>query len=160
MNLIEKIDRAFSGCPHPRLMLITEQMASHEVGDVSAMLKRSWNEINGEELERHFEFMNWLSPEAFCYFLPAVLKVSVKENNPDLMAVHALINFLDCSDDPNLWSEFFVKRFSLLSQAECGVLQEWILWLSSLDNTTVNQHALGRALSVLEVIKQKARAGV
>jgi len=158
MKLIEKIHHTFAEQTRPKLMLIPEQMAAHEVDDVAQMLNRSWREINGHDLEKHFEFINWLMPEAFCYFIPAILAVSVAENSPDLIVVHSLINLLDRSDDPANWDNFFIKRFRLLNRAECVVIQEWIVWLSSCENISISQHALGRALDVLEVLKTQSNS--
>ncbi|WP_353314459.1 DUF6714 family protein [Candidatus Albibeggiatoa sp. nov. NOAA] len=38
-----------------------------------------WQELTADTLEINFGVVSWLSPEAFCYYLPSFLSVGIKK---------------------------------------------------------------------------------
>lgn len=157
MSVIDQIHEAFGARQMPRVMLVSKQLALHEYEDVNVFLGRNWTDITSNDLEKHFEFIHWLSPEGFCYYLPAILCTGIAEDDPELIVNHSLVKALNRSNDPSTWDKFFIDRWSLLNSTECAAVQAWVLWLSESADAVFGESALGRAFDVLEVLKDSAK---
>ena len=158
-NLLCNIELAFKNRTKPKLFLLDNQIAEHEYQDIKDLINKHWSEIDCLWLEKHFEFINWLTPEAFCYYLPGILSASIKQREPELIVNHSIIQLLDRTLDINSWDEFFEKRFSMLNIEENKVVQEWLLWLSSFNEISISDSSLSRAFDTLDLlINQKAGA--
>jgi len=113
-----------------------------------------WSELTCTQLEAHYEGIYWLSPEAFCYFLPRIISAGIRENKPDLMIYNSIIEMLDRSPDPSSWDRFFIDRWTMLSSIECEAVQEWVLWLADNVSNTYYENSFNRAFESLELLKQ------
>jgi len=144
---------AFGERRRPISIIESKQLSDHEIAEFSAFGSLSWNEVNGDLWHQHFDIVSFLSPEAFCYFLPGVLKASFEENEPNLIVVSSIINMLDRSAQPEWWDEFFLARWSLLTIPEGEVIQAWLFWLSTLKNRSYSDESLERASMTLSLLK-------
>lgn len=159
MNLVSAIQQAFQWRVSPVLLSDSKELTKQELADLSYISKFSWNEITGDQWEKYFDVTNLLSPEAFCYFLPGLMKASLEENQPNLISVVNIITMLDRSPKPDWWDDFFVARWPLFTLSEYKVIQDWIFWLASSENSSHSDDSLERALETLDLlIKQKTQA--
>lgn len=155
VNTLNIIQSAFKNRSKPRLFVLSKQIAEHEYADIMELSDRHWSTINCSWLEKHFEFIYWLKPESFCYYLPGIFCASIKENMPELIVNHSIIEILDRSSDPSFWDDFFNDRFSRLDIEECKALQEWILWLSSFNKISISDSSLSRAFDTVDLLMEK-----
>ncbi len=153
MTLLNKIERSFKKRKKPLEFIGSDELSKDEYNDLNEFIKIHPNDMTADDLEEHYEIIFWLSSEAFIYYLPFILCTGVKVEEPNLLINHSIIGMLDRSSDPSLWDDFFIKRWALLSNEEYDAVQEWILWLSSFDNTSYSESSLSRSFDILEVLK-------
>jgi len=153
MNLICAIKNAFSWRARPQILVGSSKLTSSELETVEIFNRLNWDQVNGDLLEKHFDVMTLISPEAFCYFLPGILKASVEEEEPDLILATNIVSMLDRTPNPDWWDEFFLARWPKLRIAECVVLQEWLFWLAEINVRSVSDDSLERALQTVELLK-------
>lgn len=158
MNLLTKIHTAFSWRSRPQVLAVSNALSSSELATLDVFSCQSWRDINGDLWEKYFDVMTLLSPEAFCYFLPGILKASVEEEEPNLIVAVSIVEMLDRSPDPAWWDEFFLARWPNLSRSECLVLQEWLYWLAKFKRRSVSDDSLERAVQTVELLKEREDA--
>lgn len=128
----------------------------------------------GDSLEidaRYFENLNWeqvttadwqgysdafcgMTAEAFCYFLPSILSLSLNGLSDAPMVADYLADLLDTSGDPDLWDGFFLERFQLLVPDELIVLENWVrLQIIKAGDDQYDLSRLERALSTVETLR-------
>jgi hypothetical protein len=158
MSVLNKFQLAFRDRTRPGILTMSDQLDAAEYADVMALSGKHWSEIDCTFLEKHFEVINWLSPKAFCYYLPGICCAGVKQNRPDLPIYSSIIGMLDRSPDPQNWDTFFVERWPLLNKVECEAMQEWVLWLSSEGGQYFYDNTVSRAFDTLEFVKNGVTA--
>jgi len=142
----------------PKLFLLPEYIVKHEYEDLIAFLGKDWSSMTGDQLEKYFEAIFWFTPEAFCYYLPGIFSAGINDDIPELIVNHSVVEMLDRSQDYEMWDEFFLERWPLLSTQECEAAQEWILWLSSCGETSFSDNSLSRSFDTLELLKTRQAA--
>jgi hypothetical protein len=155
VNILRLIEEAFSHRRMPELFLVSEQLAPHEWGDVMSFWGKPWSCVTGLQLEEHFDAIFWFTPDAFRYYLPGILTAGIQENKPWLIVNHSLVNMLDRSPDLVSWDDYSIARWSQLTTRECEATQEWILWLSSFEDTSYSASSLARAFDTLDLLRQR-----
>ena len=158
MNLIDTIESAFKNRKAPTILTNSKQLDDAEFQELMAFSHKEWDEINCSLLEENFEVINWFSPQAFCFFLPAICLAAIKEKMPDLLISDSIIQMLDRSPTPSYWDTFFVERWALLTPEECEAIQEWLLWLSSCEEVIYDELTISRAFDTLDFLKQGVTA--
>lgn len=73
------LSNAFPLEPIPKSSELTESFGPDVEDDLSVLRGRSWDAIAPQDLRFHFEVVCWLSPKAFRYYLPSIIKCSLEE---------------------------------------------------------------------------------
>jgi hypothetical protein len=131
MKIADKIGRAFAGRQMP-LNLVKAANLAHPDCDVEDALwfsGRDWHELKWQDWQEHSSAIYFFVPDAFAYYLPSVMVLSIQNPLEELMVADSLISDLDCSPDPEGWTDTLVTRFLLLNRAELDVMREWLLQL-------------------------------
>lgn len=153
MTIIKYIQNAFAERSSYKVISLSEQLSAEEKQEVNFFENQNRYNLTGDILEEHFEAISWFSPEAFCFFLPGILTTGIREHT-DLLMYDSIIFTLDRSPNIDFWDEFFIKRWTLLTNNECDAVQRWLLWL--LDNSTAyDAITLDRAFETLELLKSQ-----
>jgi hypothetical protein len=84
-----------------------------------------WSQVVAEDWRHWSDAISGFTPDAFLYFLPSLLIVSLDKSNLPLVAADVLISLLATSADPEIWHEHFSKRFQKLSLLELKALKDW-----------------------------------
>ncbi|MFC5474673.1 hypothetical protein [Paraherbaspirillum soli] len=155
MDLLPAIEDAFAWRVRPDVLTDSKQLSDAELDDVLAISRLDWREVTSEKWEQYFDVICWLSPLAFCFYLPGIFKATIDDNEPNLIVVGSIVSMLDRSPKPEWWDDFFLPRWTLLTEPECRVTQEWILWLSNFGNAALSDDALERSLQTLELLISK-----
>jgi hypothetical protein len=96
---------------------------------------KDWESVSAQDWRRCSDAFFGFSPDAFVYFLPSILSLSLERSNRPLIAADALVTALDTSADPSIWPEWFAQRFVLLTANELAVLKDWsVHYLAGADN--------------------------
>lgn len=156
-ELIFKIVEAFRSRKKPTILVGSNELTCDEIEGVHAVGAYSWEETTGDLWEMHSDVLSWFSPSAFCYYVPGVMVSSIRDNEPNLIVVSNLVAMLDRSPNPNWWDEFFVERWPLLTTKECSVLREWLIWLSSVGASSLDENGLDRALETVELLISRSK---
>jgi hypothetical protein len=129
MDLSEKIDRAFAGRAKPAHVRLGDEVVQLDLDleDALWFSGRDWHELTWQNWQEHSCAIYFFDPEAFAYYLPSLLLLSVENPNESLMAADALLNELDRSPDIEGWTDGFTSRFLGLNPTELNVLKEWLL---------------------------------
>ncbi|MCP4474735.1 MAG: hypothetical protein GY821_09265 [Gammaproteobacteria bacterium] len=148
-----KIKEAFNDRKIPENCLSTEKLSDDEESEAFEFLKSGLDDITCDMLESCHDVIYWLSPRAFCYFLPGIITASIRENRPELIVVDSIVQMLDRSPEPAYWDDFFRERWLLLSETECEAIQSWLSWLSGFENLFFDPNSLSRAINTLNFVK-------
>lgn len=150
MNLLNDLMSAFSHRVRP--VTLCERERLEEIKTVEIFVQALLEKLDVALIQEHYDAIFWLTPEAFCYFLPRLIELTIKENVTELLAVDAIISMLDRSPRKEYWDDFFLSRWALLTPTECESLQKWILWLL-VDGNCEGREKLDRAFDTLELLK-------
>lgn len=156
--MLELIRKAFANRQMPGLLISSEQLSENERKEVLFFQGKHWSDVTCDQLEASHDVVFWFSSEAFCYYLPGILSAGIKEKKPDLLVYYSIIEMLDRSPNPRYWDSFFLERWPRLTAKECEVVQEWVLWLASINDSTYHDKTYSRALETLDFLKQGVTA--
>lgn len=129
MKLTEKIERAFAARPKPAQVRLADDVLQLD-SDVEESLwfsGRDWHGLTWKDWQDHSSAIFFFDPEAFAYYLPSMLLLSVENPGESLTVADSLISQLDRSPDVEGWTEGFAGHFLELNPAELDVLKEWLL---------------------------------
>lgn len=173
MKLAEKIERVFSSRRKPVQVRIADEVLRHDptmeflrhdpdVKDALWFSGRERHELTLQHWREHSSAIYFFDPEAFAYYLPSVLLLSAQNLDEWLEAADSLINALDCSPDPQWWTEGLVRRFQELNPAELDVLKEWLLHICESDTykrwgiaASGPGDTFGRAFDTVELLQKE-----
>jgi len=159
MSLASKISEAFSSRTRPEAVIESHAPGTDEYSDAQAFAGREWRELSEDDWREHSAAIFGLSPEAFRYYLPSILHLSVSSNHVDMLGIDALIGMLDRSNTPSSWDQFFRERWTGFTPAEYQVLQEWLIWLSSEPGMKFASQRLGRASDTVSILANAGDPG-
>jgi hypothetical protein len=131
MDLTANIETAFAHRQIPSEVVETEGLLQID-SDVEEALwfeGRDWRTITCDDWRKHSCAVFFFSPEAFAYYLPSLLTVTVQDPKgyPDL-AVGSLIGLLDHTPAIEFLDDYLIQRFSGLNDAEFKAIKEWLLF--------------------------------
>lgn len=160
MNFLDDLEIVFSGRVFPEVVCSVAGVSKDELEEVESFCSSACDGLSVDLLEFYFDVVCLLSPDAFIYFLPKIIRCSVDEGCPGLLVNQSFVRMLDRSPDPEMWDDFFISRWAVLSKDECGVIEEWLLWLAASDPELYSDASIDRALGTISLIKTKpGRAG-
>lgn len=82
----------------------------------------NWTEVSEDDWANYSDAFYGFSPEAFLYFLPSLLVLTLDQRG---LAADALVSSLDTSGNPDLWTDWFSERFGRLISSEISALTAW-----------------------------------
>jgi hypothetical protein len=153
MNLIDFIEKSFTNRNQPDFVVNDPHPNTNEYIEAMHFQGKPWKSTDLEDWEKYSDAIYGFSPEAFCYYLPGIFCVGIKEECPNLLVNYSLLGMLDRSPDPTCWDNFFVERWVMLTEKECEAAQQWILWLSCFEPPSDTRCT--KAYETLELLKQR-----
>jgi hypothetical protein len=159
LNILNAIQRAFAGRSRPATLTDSHELTLMELAELESFSRLNWDQVTCADWEKYFDVVNWFSPDAFCYYLPGICGATIAENEPNLIVVSSILSMLDRSPKPEWWDDYFIARWTHLTEQECRAIQEWILWLSAFDAFSYSDDSLTRALQTLDLLIDNKRIG-
>jgi hypothetical protein len=162
MDLSEKIERAFAWREKPSEAVDLEECIQFD-SDVEEALwfaGRDWHDIIWRDWQEHPVALIFLSRDAFAYFLPSVLLLSLQRPQEELVSASSLIGMLDWSPSAECWTDHFRMRFLGLRTEEYDVIKEWLLFISDYEIYRIYGESgpgdiFGRAFDTVSLAQQE-----
>ena len=131
MTLQQRIEKAFA---HRRIPAEVVEMEGRfqidsDVEDALWFKGRDWHVLTVEDWHRRHLGFYFLSPEAFAYYLPSLLILTIlnPKDYPGL-AVDSFLWQLDRSPGPENLDPPLIDRYSVLNDEEFNAIKEWLLF--------------------------------
>jgi hypothetical protein len=136
MNLKKEIEQAFRNRPLPGCVYTLKPVdLSHgidsDVEDTLWFAGRDWRTLTPEDWEKHNCATTFFEPEAFAYYLPSLMILTMERPSDGMLAADSVIYNLDRSPGRDNWDPPLLRRYLLLSVEELEVLKEWLIELSN-----------------------------
>lgn len=121
------LQNAFPLEPIPSPDGLTDSFGDDVEDDLSILKGRRWDALEPQDFRFHFEVVCWLTPDAFRYYLPAIIKCSLAELEADSalseteLAVDYTLRMLIRSDSEKIegrctaiWQTFSVEQMAMV----------------------------------------------
>lgn len=136
-----EISQAFSARLKPVRLTDAEELDESDRDAIRQASLLDWRDTDAEFWERNFELLSFLSPSAFCYYLPGMMVAAMEVGAQGIVVAHHLLSMLDRTPDPELWDDRFIARWCNLNRGELHAVVQWIDFLfngecSILDETS------------------------
>ncbi|MDR2880420.1 MAG: hypothetical protein LBV29_00760 [Azoarcus sp.] len=154
MNLRQQIEVAFAHRQSPVCVVEFAGEPTPEQNDALWFTRKDWHHLNRQDWERHPDAIYAFTPEAFLYYVPSILTVTLESNGQWLQVADSLIGFLNRTPTVEYWDSFFCERFVGLSNPEYEALQAWLLSLSG-NGVAWCEDALSRAYETVDLLKRE-----
>lgn len=151
---IERIENAFRNRKLPKDIHENPFIDSFELEQANQLASYNWEQIDCDLLEEYFDIFPLLTPEAFVYYIPSVIKASLVENEVNLLIIDSFLNMLDRSPDWKNWDEFFIERWPLLTEAEYDVFTDWLLWMKCKLHESYYKEKISRSIDTIKLVKK------
>jgi hypothetical protein len=152
---VSLIADAFRFRDKPSVLFESRELADFEIEDVKWLEGRRWQDLDGDGLEDHRDVVAWLTPDAFCCYLPGFMSTGIRENAPTLLVNETILMLLDHASPPDDWDDFSVVRWRLLKKEECAAVESWLWWLVKSGEYEGESDRLERALASIDAVKQE-----
>jgi hypothetical protein len=154
LNLHKQTEKAFSERSIPTTLVEIKTPVSPEQKDALWFRGQDWKAITWEDWDGHPDAIYTFTPEAFAYYLPSIICLSIQFPDKWFFPVDSLLRVLDRSPVVEYWDSFIVTRLIGLKQEEYQVLKEWILWLS--ENTPAGLEVdFDRAFDTVDLLENE-----
>ncbi len=129
MTFAENIERVFAHrvMPDAVVDMTGRFQIDSDVDEALWFAGRDWHNITWEDWQKHPAAIIFFSKEAFGYYLPSVLLLSLENPQQALDPAETLIWELDRSPSTEGWDDNFADHFLGLNPTELGVVKEWLL---------------------------------
>ena len=154
-KLLAEISDAFSWRKRPNLMTTSNELTKHEEDSLLKIFDLDANDISADDWENEFDILTLLSPDAFCYYLSSILRVSVKENELNLIVVFNLVTMLNRSPNEDWWELSFLERWSLLTENELDAIGNWFYWMLDFQSRSISDEMIEKTLETLQILKKR-----
>jgi hypothetical protein len=126
MTLVEKIRRAFAERTLPATVSDSVYIDC-DVEDALYFTGKTWQEVTWDDWFHHTSAMTFFNREAFAYYLPSVLILTLQKPEDSLLVADSILMDLDRSPSRDGWDNLFIEHFVGLRAEEYEVLKEWLL---------------------------------
>ena len=132
MSLLAKIRAAWPATPYPGDHILSNCWCEECAFSVRDLRGKSWKQLTVGDLGSG---SGELSADAFLYFLPGILSLSIQDPDGDHLAgeVNRWFVYSDSEYEPAGASERIARLVSRLSQRQREVLLEYLDWLAAED---------------------------
>jgi hypothetical protein len=154
---IDTIKEAFGWRKKPTILSDSSQLTYGEAEGLSQLEMMPPELVDVAFLEKHHDLIFWLTPEAFCYYLQYIMRLSITALCADMLVVRSIVTTLDRPVAiPSEWDDFARKRWTLLTSSELTAVEGWMWWLQS--TRVFADDVIERVLENIALLKRASRA--
>jgi hypothetical protein len=154
MTLHHQIEKAFAARSIPTKLVEIKTPVTPEQIDALWFRGQDWRVITREDWDSHRDAIYAFTPEAFAYYLPSIICLSIELPQKWFFPVDSLLRILDCSPVVEYWDSFIATRLIGLKKEEYEILKEWILWLSEYPPTGLEVD-FGRVFDTVNLLENE-----
>lgn len=129
MSLDDELFAVFGQLPPPTNLVGKHNIAPNDWLDIGAFEGRNWWDLCAEDWNSNMDAIFEFSPEAFVYYLPSLVHLSIINPTSNITSVGALLLFLDTYAPSQYRNEFFNDRLSRLSNEQVAIIKKWVIHL-------------------------------
>ncbi len=162
-ELISLIEKAFVARPRPKHLYFKDptqpkQISDSDLADIIALDTLDWSVVDIRTLDRLGGASGFLTPDAFCYFLPKIMVATLRLNAADSSIVsfifwslaHRVEKIEDLMES--------ASRLSGLDANELNALKLWLWWVLE-ESDTEDDHQIGHAIDVVDLFINRKTDG-
>lgn len=124
------IEQAFAWRPPPQYYYTeSSQLFEDEKAEVLFYQGQDWRSFTCAHLQKDFDLLSLITPDAYCYCLPGIMSAVIRENQRDLIIVESIIGCLDRPPNPDNWDDFFLSCWTRFTLEEYDAIEQWLWWL-------------------------------
>jgi hypothetical protein len=127
--ILRKIEKVFASRRMPAEVVEPASLLQldSDVEEALWFAGHDWHDITWKDWKEHSAAIIFFSRDAFAYYLPSLLLLSLQNPRELLESAQTLIWELDRSPSTEGWNDHFTRRFLGLRSEEYDVLKEWLL---------------------------------
>jgi len=159
MNFIERVERVFASRKMPVELVGRVEPGSYSSDEQHALwfAQRDWRSLTSEDWIKHGDAVFRFTHEAFAYYLPSLLKISIEAPDKWLNAASAIVTLLESGSALENWGYSHKSGFVGFSCDEFAIIREWLLFFQ--DRETYNEpygtERVNRALGTLRILQDR-----
>ena len=112
MTLLSRLHELFDIYPVPRITRDGIMCLDGDWEDVLSFEGMAWPDVSLRHWQVHFSAYAAFPPDAFCYYVPSIIKNAILCDKGEFIPVSSLLISLDTSAAPECWDEFFSDRLT------------------------------------------------
>jgi hypothetical protein len=152
-ELKRTISDAFGWRAKPIKLSASSQIGDADLLSVNKFYGLSWYDLTEDLLRDNFEAFSFFAQDAYCYYLPGVMKITIDNQRFDYLAVLNIVGMLDRSPVVEYWDELFTERWTSFSLEELNVIENWLLFMAFESLNVFESNSLDRAIETIELLK-------
>ena len=134
-NLLYMIEQAFAWRQAPQCYISSSsKLFPNEIEETLSYQGKDWRSFKRAQLQKNYNVLYYISPEAYCYCLPGVMSAVIRENQADLLMVDSILSCLDRPPRHTGWDDFFLPRWTKFTLEEYDAIEQWLWWLCEHDS--------------------------
>lgn len=154
MSLLHRISHVFSARTIPNIVVEKTHAVTTEQNDLNWFVNRDWKSITWDDWEKHRDAIYAFSPEAFSYYLPSILSLSITRPGIWFFPADALLGLLDRSPTVEYWDTFLTTRLVGLQMDEYEILKEWLLLICEYRSSEYSE-SISRAFDTVNLLQKE-----
>ena len=155
--VLDKLNKVLSKKKRPEKLVGSNELTDDEMQEAFFFADKNKEELSCNDIEQRYEAVYWFSSEAFCYYLPMMLYICIKEEKVELLFYDVIIDMLDRQSNIKYWDDFFTTRWRCFSTEEIESIKLWLLWLKDKGYFRNNTTTFERSMKTLDLLKQQNR---
>jgi hypothetical protein len=153
-DLHTQIEDAFRQRKRPTAVIAANELTTSEQAEAQWFEGRDWRSLTATDWSTHSDAFYAFTPDAFLYFLPSLLSVSVANPQTWLAPADSLIRMLDRSPAVENWDDFLLRRLVGLRDDEYDAISAWLLVRAEGGQGEVSE-SYGRAFDTVALLRQE-----
>ena len=161
---LNKIEKAFARRTMPAEVIEPEQYIQFDsdVEDALWFAGKDWHNLIWQDWKEHSCAITFLSRNAFAYYLPSVIFLSLQNPQDCLDAADQVIHDLDISPIVENWTHGVIHHYLGLYPEEYELLKEWLLLICGFPgyqgvgiSASGPGELLGRAFDTVDLLQKE-----
>jgi hypothetical protein len=160
MSFSERVERAFALRKMPVELIgrFAPGLYCSDEEDALWFAQRSWQDLTKEDWIHHGDAVFRFTHEAFAYYIPSLLILSIEAPDHWLKAADAVVNLLESGSALENWGYSQKSGFIGFTCEEFAIIREWLVFFQNREtyNEAYGTDRVNGALKSLELLQNRA----
>lgn len=154
MTFADQISEAFPFTSIPQMVSDPSRPLISDRQDADHVATRSREDVDWWFLQKHADALYAMTREAFRYYLPRFIMLSMEPTEITPLFVSPIFQMLDPGPDATYWSDQFKDMWVGMSADQYDAIKAWIRFLASVETDEDEQAILARCFNTLELLSR------